>query len=164
MDIFEEVDKNGFTPAIIDFTNINKKALGSVSGALIDKVNAGEEDALDVFIKAKAIGEVAKGIMDGVKGLATDEAEKYEKGDNNILGCEFIVKSGATKYSFSHDDEWNNINEEIKALTEKRKSREQKMIDATKYAEVVDDTGELVPPAEILSNGSSILTINIPKS
>jgi uncharacterized membrane protein YkoI len=162
MDIFNE---EIIVPANINYNNINKAALGEVSGAVVDKVVAGEEDALEVFIKAKALAEVANGIINDTKALALDEAEKYSAGESKLLGCEFIVKQGSVSYSFSHDSEWNEINEKIAELKKEQKAREKKMIDATNYAELVDeDTGEVVTPAEIKKSGGSILAVTIPKS
>lgn len=162
IDIFEE--KNLTPEGIIDFNNINKSALGKISRAVVDKVSSGEDDALNVYIKAKALQEVANNIIKDVKLEATDEAGKYEKGDNKMMGCEFVVKNGSTKYSFDHDDEWLRIKEEINTLQAQLKEREKKMIDATKFAEAIDsETGEVVPAAEVLSSTGSILTITIPK-
>ncbi len=44
------------------------------------------------------------------------------------------------------------------------KEREKKMIDATRYAELIDeDTGEVIPPAKVKGHGASALVIKIPK-
>ena len=163
VDIFEE---NNIVPEnILDFKNINKSALGNISGAVVDKVSSGDDDPLEVYIKAKALEFVVSNIIKDVKAEALNEAEKYGKDDAKLLGCDFIVKNGATKYSFDHDEEWCRIKNEIKELSEQLKAREKLMIDATKYAQVVDkDTGEVVPAAEIQSMGASILTITIPKA
>jgi hypothetical protein len=159
VDIFAEE----LTPSL-DFNNINKAALAKVSGAVVDKVMSGDEDALEVYIKAKAISEVANGIISDLKSLAIDEAEKYGPDESKMLGCEFMVKNGATSYSYEHDDEWNKINDEIKELTDIRKAREKKMVDATRYAEIVDEsTGEVVPPAQVKKAGGSVLTVTIPR-
>lgn len=161
VDIFED---NSLLPSMpFDFSQINKSALGEVSRAVFDKVESGEEDALKVYIKAKALQEIAAGIIKSVKSYATDEAEKYGKGDSNLLGCEFNVKSGVTKYSFDHDDEWNGINEKIIRLSEQRKSREKEMINATNYAELTNKEGEVIPPAIISNGGGTVLSITIPK-
>lgn len=158
IDIFAEE----LTPSI-DFNRINKTALGKVSGAVVDKVVSGDEDALEVYVKAKAIQEVASKIIGDLKGLALDEANKYDSSESKIMGCEFMVKSGSTSYIFDHDDEWNTINDKIKELTKERKEREKKMIDATQYSEIVDESGEIVPAAIIKKSNANILTITIPK-
>jgi hypothetical protein len=159
VDIFSEE----LTPSL-DFNNINKAALAKVSGAVVDKVMSGDEDPLKTYIKAKAISEVANGIISDLKSVAVDEAEKYGSDEAKMLGCEFMVKNGATSYSYEHDEEWNKINDKIKELTATRKAREKKMVDATKYAELIDDaTGEVIPPAIVKKSGASILTVTIPR-
>lgn len=160
--IFEE--KKDAPSNILMFTEINKKALGEISGAIVDKVSSGEEDALETYIKAKALEVVVANIIKDTKAEALSEAEKYEKSDAKLLGCEFVVKNGASRYSFDHDGTWVEINNKIEALKAELKEREKKMIDATRYAELVDEeTGEVVPAAEIISAGASVLTISIPK-
>jgi hypothetical protein len=161
VDIFEDSLMSGNT---IDFNSLSKASLGKVSGAVSQRVLSGDEDALEVFIKAKALEQVAKNIISEVKSAATDEAERYSKADSKMMGCEFVVKNGATTYSFDHDEEWSNIDSKIKELTAMRKEREKKMIDAMNYAEVVDDeTGEVIPPAEVKKGSGSVLTVTIPK-
>lgn len=161
VDIFEE---HGLVPAnTLNFSNINKAALGEVSRAVVDRVESGDEDALEVYIKAKAIQEVAGGIINSIKDLAKDEAEKYGRGDSKMLGCEFIVKSGVTSYSFDHDESWLELTNQINELSNQRKAREKDMIESTKYAELTDKNGEVIPPAEIKSGGGTVLTVTIPK-
>lgn len=162
-DIFEENEQQAPSD-ILAFTEINKAALGQVSGAIVDRVSSGEEDALETYIKAKALDTVVSDIIKNIKVDALEEAEKYDKEEAMLLGCEFSVKNGATRYSFDHDETWSSIDKQIKELTAQRKAREKKMIDATNYAELIDDeTGEVIPPAAIQSSGSSILAITIPK-
>jgi hypothetical protein len=44
------------------------------------------------------------------------------------------------------------------------KEIEQKMIDAMKYAEIIDDrTGEVIPPAVVKKRGGKTIAITIPK-
>jgi len=161
IDIFEE--QNLVPKNTLDFTNINKTALGNVSGVVVDRVMSGNEDALEVYIKAKAIQEVASNIINDTKSLALEEAEKYDKEEAKMLGCDFVVKNGVVRYSFDHDETWVNIKEQINELQKQLKDREKQMIDATQYAELVDDTGEVIPQAEIKSGGGSVLMVTIPK-
>jgi hypothetical protein len=147
----------------LDFNNINKAALAKVSGAVVDRVMSGDEDPLEVYIKAKAISEVASGIINDIRGVAVDEAEKYGE-ESTMLGCQFTTKNGPTSYSFEHDDEWSEINAEISRLKKQLKDREKKMVDAMRYAEVVDEsTGEVIPPAIVKKAGATILAITIPR-
>jgi hypothetical protein len=161
VDIFEE---NLLPENSLDFNNINKAALGKVSGAVVDRVMSGDEDPLKVYIKAKAITEVANGIIKDIKSVALDEAEKYGSEEASMLGCPFVVKNGPTSYEFDHDQEWCKLSIEMANIKEQIKRREKKMIDAMNYAEVVDEeTGEVIPPAKIKRAGASILAVTIPR-
>ena len=81
------------------------------------------------------------------------------------MGCEFMIKNGATSYSFDHDEEWVKMSNELKVLRDMQKAREQKMIDACSYAELIDkDTGEVVTKAEVKKSSSPILSVTIPKN
>jgi hypothetical protein len=160
MNIFED---NELVPkGLIDFNNLNKTALGQVSGAVIEEVTEGNEEALSTYIKAKALSEVAANIIKGVKEEAMIEAERAGK-TSSKLGCEVMIKSGGTSYSFDHDEEWNNLNEQINELNALKKEREKKMIEATKYSELVDESGEVIPPAQVKNYVADVLTIKIPK-
>jgi hypothetical protein len=74
-----------------------------------------------------------------------------------------VVKSTPTTYDFSHDDEWRILNENVEAMKAKMKEREAQMIEATKYAELVTTSGEIIPAAEIKKQGGSTLSITIPR-
>lgn len=163
MDIFADENEN-ISNGLVRLNNINKAALGEMSGAVVDKVMSGEEDALEVYVKAKAMSELSTDIMNGIKELAKEEAGRYEKDESVILGCNFSIRDGGTSYSFDHDETWSSLDKQIKKLNAEKKEREKQMIEATKFAEVVDkDTGEVIPPAKISSYGGSSLVISIPK-
>jgi hypothetical protein len=134
-----------------------------VARIVVHKVEEGEESALEQYIKAKGVADIAGEIMDGLKGLAMDEASAYSANDK-VLGCEFQVKNTATTYDFSHDETWAHLNETMSSIKEAIKVREKQMLDAMKYAELVDENGEVIPPAVIKKAGGSTIAISIPKS
>lgn len=162
IDIFAE--HNLVPDNVLDFNKINKAALGNVSGAVVERVMSGDEDPLETYVKAKAIQEVAGNIINELKSVATDEADKYGKEGSSILGCNFVVKNGVTRYSFEHDEMWKTLKEQRDEISKLMKDREKKMIEATKYSELRDELDEVIPPAEIISNGGQVLTISIPKA
>jgi hypothetical protein len=161
-EVFEEESKL-LPQSILDLKSINKAALGEMSGAVIERVEEGFDDPLEVYIKAKALQELSGNIIKGLKDEAMSEAEKYSKADSSLLGCEFTVKNGSTSYSFDHDEVWSGFNNEISAIKEKMKLREKMMVDATNYSELTDDAGNIVPPAEIKTQSGQILSIKIPR-
>jgi hypothetical protein len=158
MDIFKE-DNNVLS---IGIDNITKANLNHMATNIIHNVLNGNADALHEYIKAKALAELASMMVDGLKESAVEEADKYA-GQESIFGCKVVVKSTPTAYDFSHDDEWRILNENIEALKVKMKERETQMIEATKYAELVSVSGEIIPAAEIKKQGGSTLSITIPR-
>ena len=159
MDIFKETN----TGLEIALDNMSKASLKKMAGNVIDNVEQGNADALQEYIKAKGIVELATSITDGLKEEAIREAEKYGKEDK-ILGCSFQVKSVPYTYDFSDNEEWLLLNAHLDATKKQMKEIETKMIDAMRYAEIIDDrTGEVIPPAKIKSGGGQTVSITIPK-
>jgi hypothetical protein len=158
MDIFKEEDN----VLSIGIDNITKSNLSKMADGIIHNVLNGNTDALHEYIKAKALSELAGMMVEGLKEVALNEADKYA-GQESIFGCKVVVKSTPSSYDFSHDDEWRILSENIESLKTKLKERESEMIEATKYAELVSTSGEVIPPAEIKKQGGTTLSITIPR-
>jgi len=141
-----------------------KTALKEHSQLTIDKVDYGVLDALSTYIEAKIAVEYLNNIISGLKTAAFDEAEKYGKADdNNIYGCKFECSSGITRYDYSHDEVWSNLNNEKLKITALMKAREDLMKKATSFSGVCDENGEEIPPAKVSGGTSSAIKITIPK-
>ena len=141
---------------------LSKSGFAKVASQVIEPVMAGEVDALQTFIKAKGLLEIATVILEGVKEEALSEASKYSKEDK-ILGCGFLVKSVANTYDYSNNEEWVRLNEQINELKAVQKEIEKKMVIAMGYSEMVDKDGVVIEPAVIKKAGGDTLQINIPK-
>jgi hypothetical protein len=141
---------------------LSKSGFAKVASQVIEPVMAGEVDALQTFIKAKGLLEIATVILEGVKEEALNEAAKYSKEDK-VLGCGFLVKSVANTYDYSNNEEWSIINEQINQLKAVQKEIEKKMVVAMGYSEMVDKDGVVIVPAVIKKAGGDTLQINIPK-
>lgn len=157
MDIFGKKED----ALIINLEKISKSYISDISQKIVNNVVDGNADPMQEYIKAKGLSELSAQIMDGLKDEAIREAEKYADGDK-ILGCKFQVKNTPTTYDFSHDDEWSSLERQIQLLKDEQKKREKKMLDAMKYAELTDENGEVIPPAEIKKQGGQTLAITIP--
>lgn len=159
MNIFEDKRETG----ILSLDNMTKTAISDIASRVIENVNEGNTDALKEYIKAKGLSELSDAIVSGIKELAIDEASKYEEGAS-VVGCKFQVRSLADTYDFSHNDEWALLNAQLDSVKKQMKEIEQKMIDAMKYAEIIDDrTGEVIPPAIVKKSGGKTIAITIPK-
>lgn len=159
-DIFKEHDNS----LSVELTNINKSSLSDIASSIIQTVDDGYKDALDVLIQAKGLEELSKMISDGVKQWAMNEAEGYPKADAKRLGVGFTLKGLPNKYDFSHDEKWCALNDKIKQLQAEIKEREKFMVEAIKYNGITTSTGEVIPPATIASHGGQTIQITIPKN
>lgn len=159
MDIFKETNNGGLEIAL---DNMSKASLKSIASNVLENVFSGNADALEEYIKAKGIAELASFITDGLKSEAIKEASRYSAEDK-VLGCSIQVKSSPYQYDFSHDEEWDLLNRQIQMLRNEQKEREKKMIDAMRYTELVDENGEVIPPAIIKSGGGETIAVTIPK-
>lgn len=158
MDIFAKKEKG----LIINLDNITKTYLGDVADRIISNVMDGDADPLQEYIKAKGLSELSSQILEGLKDEALREAEKYEN-EAIVSGCKIQIKNTPTTYDFSHNDEWALLNAQLDSVKKQMKQIEQKMLDAMKYAEVIDDrTGEVIPPAQIKKAGGQTLAVTIP--
>jgi hypothetical protein len=158
MDIFEERIEN----TLPSFNNINKTSLASMAGDVVHRVLEGNEDPLEVYIKAKALEEVVKNILAGVKDLAIDEATKYDK-EEGMLGVTFGTKSTPKRYSFHHNEEWVKLNDQLVSIKLAMKDIETKMIKAMEFSGVVDEDGVVIEPAKVIGGGDTTIQIRIPK-
>ncbi len=159
MDIFKE--ENNSVSIALD--RLSKAYLSNLASELVRKVDEGEESALEQYIKAKGVSDLASEIMDKLKEHAIDEAQDYGDTDK-VLGCQFQVRNSASTYDFSHDETWQHLNETLASIKESMKIREKQMLDAMKYAELVDENGEVITPAVLKKAGGTTIAIVIPKS
>lgn len=147
--------------------NVSKTEIESFAQKVVNAIREQDEDYIEKFIKVKAISDALKLIEDGIKKDVVDEIETtqtlYSNKEFRHLGCTVSLRSGTTKYSFEHNEEWNILMARKKSLDEKIKDLEKKMIEALKYSELIDANGEVIPPAEIISYGESSPIIKMPK-
>jgi hypothetical protein len=157
MDIFTE-NEDGLS---ILLDNISKSSLNKISMSIVKNVEDGNTDALQEYIKAKGLSELASMLVESLKDEAIDEALKYGN-DHRILGCKILVKGSPTSYDYSHDEEWTLYDNQINNLKLLQKDREKQMLDAMKYSELIDADGEVIPPANVKKQGGQTLSITIP--
>jgi len=158
MDIFKE-ENNSISIAL---DRLSKAYLSNLASSVVKKVDEGYESALEQYIKAKGVADLAGEIMEKLKDSAMDEAQDYGA-DDKVLGCQFQVRNSASSYEFSHDETWNHLNETLTSIKEAMKAREKQMLDAMKYSELVDENGEVITPAVLKRAGGTTIAIAIPK-
>lgn len=147
----------------VEVIKITKVALHETATSIIQQVEDGDKDPIEAMIQAKALEQMAKDMLEGLKAYAIEEAYKWEKSKGSMSGVQFTVKNLADKYSFSHCEEWEVLNKQISELTEKRKALEVQMVAARKTGEVTLPDGRKIPPATIERHGGETIEITIPK-
>ena len=157
-DIFKKQDNSFY----LSLNNVSKHHLLDIANQISKSVYDGKEYALQTYIKAKGLEEIAKSVQESVKQMAIDDAHDYSKGET-VLGCELVIKSTPTSYDFSHNEEWTELNNQITKLKEQQKEIEKQMIQATTVAQLVTNDGVVVEPAVIKKQGGQTLQINMPK-
>lgn len=138
------------TLSVINVLPSTKEEVQSFVQDAKDRILAGYENPLKIASQLKAFEEVVKELRDDkdIKEITLKAAEKEGKTFKQF-GATFQVKEVGTKYDYSvcDDAEWNDLDEQIKKLTEKKKDRE-KFLQAVK-GEVFDTNGiQLHPPVK----------------
>jgi len=109
----------------------------------VNQILSGEVDAYEIAVYLKTMEDVVKGIRDNrdVKDMLIEEiGDKVEIGNAKISVVE------TSKYDYSEDSKWKELENTIKLATEKRKNREKLL--QTLEKEVADpDSGEIIKPA-----------------
>jgi len=132
-----------------------KADLSEMASLILESVDDGLADPLDVLIMAKKGKYVFDAIVDGMKGKAHIEDKNYTK--HNVV---IRTQDTGVRYYFEdcQDEKWNDYNIQILALKEKQKSREDflKSLKGETKSFVDEETGEvetfenpIYPPARI---------------
>lgn len=143
---------------------LTKTNIINAAAAMSKKVlDNGEAPILETYIRAKAMLEYSKQLVLDLNESATDEALKYGKeGQKTVLGVEFSVGGSGKKFDFSGDAEWDDLNEGMDQIKEQMKTRETFL--KTLKKEMADtETGEVIKPPKILSEGKDTLKITFKK-
>lgn len=124
----------------------------------------GLTEPTEVYAKLKAISHFIDECINVIKEDVITEVEKYGKEGVKSCGIPLVVKNSGKKYSYEDNDDWVELDDKIKDLTEKRKDIESKMKALVGTAGYVDgNTGEMLAPAKVISEGKTIVQATIPK-
>lgn len=127
-------------------------------------VKEGMVDVTEVYAKLKGIIEYASQCIETIKEDVVDEVTKYGVDGVTKSNIKLITKNQGKKYSFEDNNDWVELDDKIKELTEKKKDIESKMKALVGTAGYVDaETGEMLPPATVLSEGKTVVQATIPK-
>jgi hypothetical protein len=120
-------------------------------------------DPIDAYVKGKELEEIAKEVIAETKQSALDILMSSDEGKVKVNGCWMSTKAVPPSYDFSDNTEWVELNFKIKQLEADRKKIEALMIESSKYGELKDSEGRIVPKARVSKESSVTVQVTIPK-
>jgi len=145
--------------------NLTKKTIAEAVKKTADGIlEDGKENPLTSYVKIKAMELYLKDLIKLLQPAALTEASKYQKGEQFILGVDFIIAGSGKKLDFSKDSEWNDLNESLDQIKDQVKEREGLLKNISGKNALVDkETGEVLEPPTVLSEGADQLKITFRK-
>jgi hypothetical protein len=138
---------------------ITKDTIKQTATAFINE----NTDPIDAYVKAKELEEIAKEVIAETKQSALDILMSSDDGKVKVNGCWMSTKIVPPSYDFSDNSEWVELNFKIKQLEADRKKIEALMIESSKYGELKDSEGRIVPKAKVSKEASVTVQVTIPK-
>lgn len=134
----------------------SKSNIQAVANALTANVEAGSISAAEFAVKVKFLQEVLKKAL-----IDTNDAlcrEVGEAKDFTCLGAKIEPAETGTKYDYSADPVWAQINEELKPIQDKLKAQEERIKIATKIGHSLIDaeSGEILAQPVTKTSTSSV--------
>lgn len=132
---------------IIKFNEImpTKSNINLVALPIIKSIEDGNFNVLEFQVKAKFLIEV---LNNALKKTREDAIRDVEKGNTNYLGAKLEIVETGTKYEYSTNQDWQELENQIIYLKKAQKEIEDLIKIATKkeVAIVNPNTGETIMP------------------
>jgi len=114
---------------LINTTEFSKKEIASSSRKIINSVENGSIDVIELYIQMKRITEIMSTAMKNevVKQALIDRVENYNKSDRSFHGVDIQLRNGVDKWDFRADPEWFHIKSQIDELTDRKKLIEKSL-------------------------------------
>lgn len=124
----------------------NKESIQEISNNFINPIINGDIQIEKGILILRAIKKAIEDAEDKLHEDVVDAISKYGKEGASINGAKINIKEVGVKYDFDncHCAIWNDLNNSIKELTEKRKEREAYLKCIIKKTTLVnEETGEI---------------------
>lgn len=147
-----------FASSYLTQFHTDKKEIEAFASSVINEVKSGSKNPLSIKIFCKSISKALEEIEKGIADDVLIEAEKYGAKKFSVHGCQVEMAELGTKYDYAgcNDSKWNELDKQIKALTEKKKERE-KFLQALRESVADTETGEIItPPVKSSTSGIKI--------
>jgi hypothetical protein len=137
--------------AIVDLAKENAQAI----------LVSGKYDLLKVFVELKRYETYLKGLIQCLKQPVLDKATEKKKKSFEYDEAKVHI-SIRTRWDFTVDGKWVELDQKIQQLTLEKKEREKYLINSSKVRTVVDkETGEIVEEFELPNEILYGLTITL---
>jgi hypothetical protein len=100
-----------------------KFGLDLMAEAIAEQVQNGNLNALETAIRLNAMEQLTKMIKEKISKYVMDELYKHPKQKAEINGVQ-VSEFSSVKYDYSHLPGWDELDQQIAELTEKRKAIE----------------------------------------
>lgn len=142
---------------ILPPSELSYKELDKRVEELVEQVNEGNSNPLDLFIVARGYKYIADEIVKKIESRAMDEVLKYAKQDRTINGVKFDHRQGSAIYDYTKDPVYNAIQKELK----ERELQLKNAIQAAKSGNtIVDEEGVIIEAPPVKSYRKDSITIN----
>lgn len=139
-----------------------KKDIQAMALNIAKLVRDGEEDALSVLIKCKAVKKACEDAERMIENAAFQQADYYESKTFNVGGAEIQVKEAGVKYNFDEvgHKQYNEICAEIDRLNAEKK-RIETILKAHPdvWVETDINTGETYEVAPVAKSSKTTLSV-----
>ncbi len=129
------------TLSVINLLPSTKESIELFVYKIVNEVKNGNVNALEILAQLKKFEKASDQISTQIKENALTEHAKYSEKQVALYGCKIERGENGTKYDYSAcgDPEWNELDEEIKKLSEKKKSREAFLKNVSKPMAFTDE-------------------------
>jgi predicted heme/steroid binding protein len=119
-----------------------KSDIKIASDILIQQVDNGEVNAIDVALQLKVIEEFVKDARERLNKYTIDELYKHQGGKVNIYDAKIETAETGVKYDYSGDSTWTELRAKSDELTSAPKQREDLLKKIPAGHTLVDENGE----------------------
>lgn len=140
-----------------------KNDIQALSETIINRLNEGETDPLEMLATIKAYEKVFENVKKDLMNNALTEAGKYAEKEFKVFGVKFNKAEAGVVYDYSqcgHID-YNNVCEEIKRLTEIKKEYEKTLQTIKQLTPMISSEGEIMEVIPPTKKSTTVLKVTI---
>ena len=130
--------------------------VSNIVNNIVKDVEIGNINPLDAYTIFKRMESVFNEAKKSIDTFAIDEAEKFGASSFEFNGQKYEVRNGATRFSFKGISEWEQKNNELKAIEEKYKTS-YKSYTKMNLSLIDQETGEVIDLPTVTVSKSSLI-------